>query len=133
MRIRFTVLLLVAVLSFGRVSAQGPTSGGKGDPKKARQLFDLDKNYGEALVEYLKILAEDPNDPEINYRVGLCYLFTNVDKKKAYKYLEIMARQPKAPKDIYIELGRAYHLAGRYDDAIKRYNEFIEVARLRPE
>lgn len=133
MRIRFTVLLLVAVLSFGRLSAQGPTTGGKSDPKKARQLFDLDKNYGEALVEYLKILAEDPNDPEINYRVGLCYLFTNVDKKKAYKYLEIMARQPKAPKDIYIELGRAYHLAGRFDDAIKRYNEFIEVARLRPE
>lgn len=134
MRLKFTILTLTVLLSSGLLMGQpAATSGAKGDYKKAKAYFEFDKNYKDALAEFLKILAEDPADPEINYRVGLCYLMTNVDKKKAYKYLEVMARQPKAPKDVYIELGRAYHLAGRFDDAIKRYSEFIEVARLRPD
>lgn len=134
MRMRYLLSLAFVALLFGSVAAQ-PTnnSGGSGDPKKARALFDFDRNYKDALSEYLKLLSDDTNDPEINYRIGLCYLNTNIDKKKAYKYLEIMARQPKAPKDVYVELGKAYHYAGRYDDAIKRYTEFIEVARLRPD
>lgn len=131
MTMRFYFLILLIIASVGVGKAQQTSA--QGDPKKAKVLFDLDRNYKDALAEYLKLLPEDPNDPEVNYRIGLCYLNTNIDKKKAYKYLEIMARQPKAPKDVYLELGKAYHIAGRYDDAIKRYTEFIDVARLRPD
>lgn len=126
---------------FATVAIAQPKPGGtkpgapqpKGDPKKAKALFELDRNYKDALTEYLRLLNDDPKNVEIKYRIGLCYLSTNIDKKKAIPYLEAMARESKAPKDVYLELGRAYHLANRYDDAIKKYTEYIELAKLRPE
>lgn len=129
----FTTLTILLFSSTVMLNAQpGGAAGGKGDAKKAKLYFDFDRNYKDALTEYLKLLKDDPSDPEINYRIGLCYLYTNIDKKKAYKYLEVMARQPKAPDEVYLELGRAYHIVNRFDDAIKKYSEFIELARLRP-
>lgn len=133
MRKLFTTLTLILLSSAFVLNAQPGAAGGKGDAKKAKVFFEFDKNYKDALTEYLKLLKDEPNDPEINYRIGLCYLYTNIDKKKAYKYLEIMARQPKAPKEVYLELGRGYHIVNRFDDAIKKYSEFIELARLRPD
>ncbi|UPT66645.1 MAG: hypothetical protein M0D57_19710 [Sphingobacteriales bacterium JAD_PAG50586_3] len=97
MRKLFITLTLILLSSAVVLNAQPGGAGGKGDMKKARTFFEFDRNYKDALTEYLKLLKDEPNDPEINYRVGLCYLYTNIDKKKAYKYLEIMARQPKAP------------------------------------
>jgi hypothetical protein len=133
MRKLITTLTIFLLASAITVNAQpGGAAGGKGDAKKAKLYFEFDRNYKDALTEYLKLLKDEPNDPEINYRIGLCYLYTNIDKKKAYKYLEIMARQPKAPDEVYLELGRAYHIINRFDDAIKKYSEFIEIARLRP-
>lgn len=130
---RQLVTTIVFTLLLSTIMLKAQPAGAKGDLKKAKFLFEVDKNYKDALTEYLKILKDDANDAEVNYRIGLCYLYTNIDKKKAYKYLEIMARQPKAPKEVYLELGRGYHIANRFDDAIKRYGEFIEVGRLRPD
>ncbi|HEU4717912.1 MAG TPA: hypothetical protein VFU15_08755 [Bacteroidia bacterium] len=93
------------------------------DPKTAADKFKA-HNYDEALVDYLDLLEDDPKNMDYNYRIGVCYLNTNVNKAKAIPYLEVVTRQDKYEPDAMYLLGRAYHFAYRFDDAIRCYNTF---------
>lgn len=94
--------------------------------KKAATLFDQ-FNFYEALDEYLLLLEEAPEDPLFNYRVGVCYLNTNIDKSNAVSYLEKVIAQEKPNPTAYYLLGRAYHYAYRFNDAIKMLEEFKTI------
>ena len=39
--------------------------------------------YHEALKKYLTLYETDFENIELNYNIGLCYLFTNLNKKAA--------------------------------------------------
>lgn len=93
------------------------------DIKTANERF-VTANYDEALTLYLDLLAEDPRNMQYNYRIGVCYLNTNINKSKAVPYLELVTRQPNFEPDAMYLLGRAYHFAFRFDDAILAYNKF---------
>lgn len=98
------------------------------DPREAEQKFNYG-NYEEALDDYLDLLESDPRNEKYNYNVAVCYLNTNINKTKAIPYLEIVTRMPKHDPNAMYLLGRAYHFAYRFDDAIKAYNKFKEVGR----
>ncbi len=93
------------------------------DVKTADEKFKAE-NYEEALTIYLDLLAEDPRNMDFNYRIGVCYLNTNINKAKAIPYLELVTRQPNYEPDAMYLLGRAYHFAYRFNDAIGAYNKF---------
>ncbi|HTF04654.1 MAG TPA: hypothetical protein VK826_11550 [Bacteroidia bacterium] len=116
----FTTLLLF--LSALTVSAQ-PNDVAGSDIKIAGERFDSE-NYDEALTIYLDLLAEDPKNMQYNYRIGVCYLNTNINKAKAIPYLEVVTRQATYEPDAMYLLGRAYHFAYRFDDALVAYNKF---------
>jgi len=92
-------------------------------PSSANDLFKY-TNYTEALKEYQQLLKSDPKNEKYNYRIGYCYLMTNISKAKAVPYLEIASRSEDADPDVLFDLGRAYHVAYRFDDAIKAYTKF---------
>lgn len=86
-------------------------------------------NFRAALDEFLLLLATDPENIDYNFYVGCCYLETNIDKSKAISYLEYVIKQPKFDKEALYQLGRAYHFAHRFDEAIIAYNKYKDILR----
>lgn len=81
-------------------------------------------DFEDALEAYLSLVDKYPDNELYNYRVGVCYLNTNIDKTKAIPYLEVVTHMKKHnPNALYL-LGRAYQFAYRFDDAIKAFTDF---------
>lgn len=123
----FTFLLL----SFNSLFAQ-TADVAESDVKLADEKFKA-ANFEEALTIYLDLLTEDPRNMTYNYRIGVCYLNTNINKGKAIPYLELVTRQPNYEPDAMYLLGRAYQFAYRFDDALTAYNKFKTAGKGRPE
>lgn len=81
-------------------------------------------NYEDALVDYLQLLNVEPRNELYNYNAGICYLNTNENKAKAIPYLEIVTRKATYNHEADYLLARAYQYAGRYDDAIKMFENY---------
>ncbi len=116
-------LILSFLLVFSILPAIAQTDIAESDVKTADDNFKSE-NYEEALTIYLDLLTEDPRNMLYNYRIGVCYLNTNINKAKAIPYLELVTRQPNYEPDAMYLLGRAYHFAYRFNDAIEAYNKF---------
>jgi hypothetical protein len=95
----------------------------KADPKAANEKF-TNRNFNDALEDYLDLLETDAKNEKYNYRVAVCYLNTEINKAKAIPYLEIVTRMAKYEPDAMFLLGRAYQFGYRFDDAIKAFNKF---------
>jgi len=82
--------------------------------------------YNQALPIYQRLQVTSPNDAEINFKLGICYLNTNINKGAAVPYLEYAANAntKEKPKDVTFELAKAYHYAGLYDKALEHYEKF---------
>jgi len=98
-------------------------TGQIGDKKIAKKYFEY-QDFKDALKEYLLLLKTDSTNIEYNYQIGMCYLLTNIDKKKAIPYLEKVTKQSDVNIFIWYTLGRAYQLAYRFDDAIISFKKF---------
>ena len=98
----------------------------KATSKLANEYFS-DGNFIAALDEYLELVESAPEDEKINYRIGVCYLNTNIDKSNAIPYLEKALKSESVNPNTYYLLGRAYHFAYRFKDAIKMFEEFKTV------
>lgn len=115
------VVLLLSLVS--PLIAQTPKAGGIPDPGEANEHFKHG-NYLMALPIYLNLLKKESGNLEYNYRVGICYLKTYGHKKDAIRFLEIATKNPNCNNDGFLYLGQAYHLAMRWDDAIKAYETY---------
>lgn len=118
-KILYPKSLLVVLL----VVAQSVFAQSKGDAKLANEFFN-DGNFNAALDEYLELLKTTPNDAKINYRTGVCYLNTNINKSAAIPYLEKVLKLEEVNPNTYYLLGRAYHFAYRFQEAIKMFEQF---------
>ena len=93
--------------------------------KEGDKLFAMGKGrYIDALTLYLDANKINPNNANLNYKIGICYLFTT-DKQLGLEHLE-KAKQlnPQVNYELSYYLGRAYHLNHQFDKAIEYYNEF---------
>lgn len=93
------------------------------------QVNNIGDNFQRALFHYLKAQELNPNNGELNYKIGNAYLYTN-EKYKAREYLDraVKLQQDLDPK-INIYLGLAYHLDGKYNEAISYYKKFESTAK----
>ena len=98
-----------------------------GDPDVADKFYK-NKNYRDALKCYLLLLKRDSRNIDYNYRAGQCYMLSNSIKSKAIPHLEYITKQKDFDNKVWLDLGRAYHFANRFDDAIKAYNKYKEKA-----
>jgi len=107
------------------VHAQAPD-----EKKKWNQAIEFMKNENfedalDILLEMQKNQEEEKN-PELNYRIGVCYLNTNISKAKAVPYLEKFRKtRPDHTLSLFL-LGRALQFAARFDDAIKTFEEYLQ-------
>ena len=96
--------------------------------KDAGKLFE-EEDYSKAYKLYSQLVANYPKDPEYNYKLGVCMIFSEPDKKKSIPYLLFAKRNTTdATKDVTFWVGKAYHINYLFDDAIKNYDEYKKTA-----
>lgn len=82
------------------------------------------KNYLMAIPVFKNLLKLEREHPVYNYKLGMCYLKTNIDKTQAIVYLERSYKTGKYPSDLPYLLAYAYALDMRFDSAIKMLSEY---------
>ncbi len=90
------------------------------------ELFSAGRGtYKDALKYYLSAHEYNALNPQLNYRIGVCYLFSD-NKSRSLDFLKASYEFNKhvAP-DIHYMLARAYHINYRFDNAISEYRTFL--------
>ncbi len=121
------IRLLIAALSVCILSVAQ-----NGDPKLGNQFFEA-QNFTDALEEYKDLVQQEPKNLKYKYRLAVCYLNSNIDKAAAIPLLEEIVKDPKAEANSWYLLGRAYHFAYRFDDAIKTFEKFKSSGKGSPD
>ncbi|MDX2430189.1 MAG: OmpA family protein [Bacteroides sp.] len=85
--------------------------------KEGRGTWDLARDL------YLYANQYNSNNPELNYKIGACYLFTD-DKYVAIDYLlKAYNLDQEVSPDIHLLLGTAYQLVLEFEDAATHFKE----------
>ena len=100
----------------------------------------LFEDYAEALPKYLSLLQMFPDNYNLYYRVGQCYLNTPGEKEKSIGWLETAVKnidpdyrtgrlsEKGAPRDALYHLANAYRIATSFDLALETYELFLKDA-----
>jgi hypothetical protein len=100
--------------------------------------FMEDHLYEFATKIWLNLIEEQPTNSNINYKLGLCYLHSSLERSKALKHLLVAdehvskrydpfsSGETNAPFETHHYLGQAYHLNERFDKALVEYQHFKE-------
>lgn len=140
-----TLFIIFLTLFAGEISAQVVNvefkeknfEGRESEFKKANESYKKGDYYflrgpvyfPQALDHYLKAQAFNPNNADLNYQIGQCYLNLRVDRLKALPYLQRARRlDPTLGKDFLVALGKAYHYSLEFDNAIDTYNQYLVKA-----
>src|SRR5690606_13668122 len=85
--------------------------------------------YREALPLFVKANNFNPNNSELNYKIGRCYIVSSVYKEESVPHLEkALKLNPNVAPDIHYHLGRAYHITMNFDKAIAAFEKHKAVA-----
>ena len=134
MRRFLSIALVLALGSSYFVSAQ--TKSDIRDMFIEAESFVLFEEYNEALPFYLDLLKLSPDNANLKFRIGQCYLNMPGEKSKALGYLEeaVQKINPKhkegrlkedsAPWDAWYYLANAYRITNDLDKAIETYRKF---------
>ncbi|MEZ5071858.1 MAG: tetratricopeptide repeat protein [Bacteroidales bacterium] len=99
----------------------------------------LYEEYAEALPLYQEVLASDPGNDNLKYKIGICLLNDPYQKDKAIRYLreasaninpeykENSYKERTAPPDALYYLGDAYLVNELFDQALDAYRRFLDV------
>ena len=94
--------------------------------KQAEKYYEAGQGtYDKALENYLKAYEYNETHAALNYKIGVCYLFTGKDRTKAVEYLrQAYELNEHITMDIHFMMGRAHHINLEFDEAINQYNTF---------
>jgi len=98
-------------------------SFGQGTEKEAKEFYNK-ANYPKAIEIYTRLLEKDSMNYGRNYKTGVSYLRSNIDKTKAIRYFERAMLSYQRKPAVFYNLARAYHLNNQFDKAIEMYNMY---------
>ncbi len=118
-------ITLLFMTFYGFNSAQ--TASIEETKKQANKLFE-EEDYTPAYKLFSQLVSNYPKDVDLNYKLGVCMIYSEPDKKKCIPYLQFSNSKPdEASKETKFYLGKAYHINYRFDEAIKFYNEYKKI------
>ena len=100
------------------------------------EFFFMNEDYSDALNYYLQLYEKLPDNSNLAYRVGVCYLNISGSKDKSIEYLETATKnmsakhkegtikQIAAPYDALYELGIAYRINYQFDKAKEAFLKY---------
>lgn len=133
---RTTILCLLIGLA---AAMFGGTGGNTRDFERKLGRADLlysNGNYRAALKMYLELFEMDSTNCNLCYKIGVCYLKTDRQGQEALPffrkavaatasdYVPEDINEKRAPLLAHKQLGDAYHLAYRFDEALLSYHKF---------
>lgn len=98
----------------------------------------LFEDYAEALPKYLSLLQIYPENYNLYFRIGQCYLNTPGEKEQAIPWLETAIQninpgyrisrfnETGAPYDALYFLANAYRISNNFDKALETYDLFLQ-------
>ncbi len=110
------------------------------DKLEAANALMEDQLYVFAVKVLVNLASEQPDNANVNYKTGLCYLNISNERTKALPYLlkaegkisknydPFTTFETNAPLETYYYLGKAYHITNETDKAVENYNKFINQA-----
>lgn len=128
---KIKLLLFISLLSISNVFAQISNEEYYLLTENADNLIENDQ-FDKALLLYLRLNKNDTLNADLNFKIGVCYINSKLDKKKAVPYLEKAVSCPdkctlKDDNDHlmgFSYLGDAYHSNYQFDLAISTYDHF---------
>ena len=100
-------------------------------------LFEL---FDEAVIDYSKVLESQPENANIHYKMGLCYLQINSNSninealshlKEAVKHIsdsyKNSFKETEAPHLAWVYYGDALRLNYQFREAVEAYNKYLEL------
>ncbi len=132
------ILLIILLFCFVTAFSQNVDFHKKNFPNQKKDLNKALKNikqgdsyynmgqamYLQAIDYYIKAQEFNPNNAELNYKIGKCYLGT-IQKEKSVDFFENAIKlNPKVSVDVLFLLARGYQLKLDFDKAIENYNNF---------
>ena len=130
------IFILTNFFSYSLCLAQQPD---KKELFEDAEYFFWSEDYQEALYYYLKLINQDPDNANFNFKTGVCYLnlpgkepqgipyfekaTQNLTEKKEYKRKSFTER--RAPLHALFYLGNAYRINNELDKALETYDKFV--------
>jgi hypothetical protein len=127
----FTIVLIIPVYAQENKELQ--------DSFLEAEYFLMNEAYTDALTIYLQLYEKLPDNSNLAYCIGVCYLNIPGKKNLSIGYLENAAKnisakhkegtltQITAPYDALFELGRAYRINYRFDNAKDTFEKYLET------
>ncbi len=103
------------------------------------EAFMYEGNYDEALDLLLKLDNISPDNPNVWYKIGVCYLNTRLYKTQALEYLKKASehtspsykennhKERNAPLESYLYLGIAYRINYMFEESLDSFNKLKEM------
>jgi tetratricopeptide (TPR) repeat protein len=136
-----SILLIAYALPLAQVNSQEVVKVSKDDFKTQEEGFkDAWKNirdgnqlfnsgvglYPQAVVCYLLANDYNSNNAELNYKIGVSYLFGLEPLKSVDFFRKSYELNPDVTEDILLLTGKAYQVRGDYGKAIDYYNMYSD-------
>lgn len=122
MRILFIITLLILTQNTLAQEGLKIPKVDKNELKAANEYL-ADKDYIDAFDIYWSLYEEYPDNPDVNFGVGVCKLNRRGEEKDALPFLQIARKNPKNLEAAYY-LGKALHLHHKFNEAILMYETY---------
>ncbi|MHC1705528.1 MAG: LPXTG cell wall anchor domain-containing protein [Tenuifilaceae bacterium] len=138
---KFFKLLITIVLTIHSLSIQSQTKREIDELYKDANSYFYFEDYEEAVALYLQVYNHHPENYNLCYKIGLCYLNIPGYKQQSIPFLEKAAAntkknyseqsitETKAPYDAIFYLGNAYFITNQLEKAQKEYSRFKELIK----
>lgn len=83
------------------------------------------QDYVRAYECYDKLDKRDPSNPYYKYQKGMCAFHLPDKKQETVTLFETVYKMEPKETSVLLNLGKAYHINYRFDDAIKTFNQFL--------
>lgn len=128
--LHFNILFIILILLITNNIYSQDIPQNKNKLQKIAYEYFNNEEYSKALPLLLKLDTLSPNNFEVKYYIGACYLNTPYEKTKGIPYLEYALEKGGnlLPNVVFYDLGTLYHLNYQFDNAIKLFNRYLEIA-----
>ncbi len=136
----FLPFIFISLVAFGQQNVSFEKKNFKDDVKGFKQAVDSleagekffqlgQSHYYMAIRYYLSAEKFNPNNDQLNYKLGECMLSHNSPfKTDALSYLQkAFALNPAISPDIHYQLGKAYQLNLDWENAKKEYSAYLQT------
>lgn len=135
------ILFIVPVIGFSQMTDEQiktflETASTKEMVQKNTVLL-MDGHFPQSIMVIDKLLEQEPDNPNYNYRKGYALFNSVTDHNKAIPFLKkastsvtnvydiFSAKEKDAPVETFYFLGRCYHLNANINDARANYDNFL--------